>query len=61
MKKLFTILVVAAFLFAACGQKAETADAVDTTANVEEQIEEAELTEDAVIEVEEIAEEIPAE
>ncbi len=35
MKKLFAILAVAAFVFAACGQKAET-ETTDSTAVVEE-------------------------
>lgn len=32
MKKLFAILAVVAFVFAACGPKAETTETVDSTA-----------------------------
>jgi uncharacterized protein YcfL len=37
MKKLFAILAVAAFVFAACGQKAET-ETTDSTAAVVEEV-----------------------
>jgi uncharacterized protein YcfL len=37
MKKLFAILAVAAFVFAACGQKAET-ETTDSTAVVVEEV-----------------------
>lgn len=55
MKKLFTILVVAAFVFAACGQKKAETEVLDTTAVVEEVIE---VQDDTAAEV---VEEMPAE
>lgn len=41
MKKLFAILAVSAFVFAACGNKAETEATEDTTAVVTEEVAEA--------------------
>lgn len=41
MKKLFAILAVSAFVFAACGNKAETEATEDTTAVVTEEVVEA--------------------
>ena len=41
MKKLFAILAVSAFVFAACGNKAETEATEDTTAVATEEVVEA--------------------
>ena len=51
MKKLFAILAVSAFVFAACGQKAETEEPVVEEAVVEETAEVAECAEAAAEEV----------
>ncbi len=45
MKKLFAILAVSAFVFAACGQKAETEEPVVEEAVVEEPVVEEETAE----------------
>lgn len=57
MKKLFAILAVAGFVFAACGQKKADAPATDTAVDqiiVEEEVVETPIDTTAVIAVEEV-------
>lgn len=60
MKKLFAILAVSAFVFAACGQKAETEEPVVEEAVVEEVVVDEPVVEEQTAEVVE-GEEAPAE
>ncbi len=63
MKKLFAILAVSAFVFAACGQKAETEEPAQEEAVVEETVVEEPVAEETaeVVEGEEVATEAQAE
>ena len=63
MKKLFAILAVSAFVFAACGQKAETEEPAVEEAVVEETVVEEPVAEETaeVVEGEEAASEVVAE
>jgi ABC-type metal ion transport system substrate-binding protein len=65
MKKLFAILAVSAFVFAACGQKAETEEPVVEEATVETTVVEEPAAEEQTAEVvegeEAAAEEVVAE
>ncbi len=64
MKKLFAILAVSAFVFAACGQKAETEEPVVEEAVVEEVVVDepvVEETAEVAVEGEVAAEEVVAE
>ena len=61
MKKLFAILAVSAFVFAACGQKAETEEPVVEEAVVEEAVIEERVAEEEVAEVAEECAEAAAE
>ena len=61
MKKLFAILAVSAFVFAACGQKAETEEPVVEEAVAEEVVVEEPVVEEPtaeVVEGEEVAAEV---
>lgn len=62
MKKLFAILAVSAFVFAACGQKAETEEPVVEEAVVEEAVVEEPVAEETaeVAEDAQVAEEVVA-
>lgn len=61
MKKLFAILAVSAFVFASCGQKAETEEPVMEEAVVEEAVIEEPVAEEEVAEVAEECAEAAAE
>lgn len=56
MKKLFAILAVSAFVFAACGQKAETEEPVVEETVVEEVVVEEPVVEEPTAEVAECGE-----